>query len=117
MKLFLFLVCISILLKPEFYPDYYKKSEFEKVWSLYGENESAQFYDVQKICVDSEESVYILDGYDQNIKKFDKNGNYKITIGRKGKGPGEFEVCRDAQIDGKNNIVVLDDYNKRFTWF
>ncbi len=36
------------------------------------------------------ENIYITDRQDNAIKVFDPNGKYKLTIGRRGQGPGEF---------------------------
>jgi hypothetical protein len=54
-----------------------------------GENQDAifQWTDVD---TDSLENIYLADGLDYSIKKFDKNGRLIHKTGRKGNGPGEF---------------------------
>lgn len=39
---------------------------------------------------------------------FDTLGNYLFTIGRKGRGPGEYNVLRDFDIDKYGRIFILD---------
>jgi len=53
------------------------------------------------VVTDENENVYICDYKANNIKKFDKNGEFIKTIGRKGQGPGEFNM--------PFNIAVMSD--------
>ena len=66
------------------------------------------FYKDIDLAVDSLGSIYVLDSANFRIQKFDKNGHYILTIGRKGQGPGEFEQLTNLFIDNKDQICVLD---------
>jgi|Deesub1362B_J571_1020462.scaffolds.fasta_scaffold00181_50 sugar lactone lactonase YvrE len=58
--------------------------------------------------VDSAGNIYIVDSGNERIQKFDKNGKYIKTIGRKGQGPGEFDSPTSIFIDVEDNIYIKD---------
>ena len=67
------------------------------------EDENYMFFRGVRVAVDSEQSIYIMDGGNYRIQKFDKNGHYLKTIGKKGQGPGEFELLNGIYIDSEDN--------------
>ena len=71
------------------------------------DDENYQFYRVYNLAVDSGDNIYVADGGNHRIQKFDKSGNYILTIGRKGQGPGEFTGISDILIDEDDNLYVL----------
>ena len=71
------------------------------------DDENYQFYRAYDVTVDSGDNIYVADGGNRRIQKFDKNGNYVLTIGRKGQGPGEFTGISDILIDEQDNLYVL----------
>ncbi|UCC39893.1 MAG: 6-bladed beta-propeller, partial [Candidatus Aminicenantes bacterium] len=50
------------------------------------------FYGLVAAAADSEDNIFVLDMENCRIQKYDKNGEYLQTIGRKGQGPGEFQM-------------------------
>lgn len=60
--------------------------------------------------VDSEGFIYFWswNTSEKFIYKFDKNGNFKDSIGRKGQGPGEFEQPMNFRINESDELVVAD---------
>jgi len=66
------------------------------------------FYDPRNISVDEQRNIYILERGNHRIQKFDKDGNYLQTIGKKGQGPGEFERPYSLVLDKNSNIYVSD---------
>jgi len=70
-----------------------KTVSFEAELSIGDEEatEAAMLSQPADIAVDSDENIYVADWGDQNIKVFDRDGNYLRTIGAKGSGPGEFQ--------------------------
>ena len=76
------------------------------------ENEDLWFAQPLDLVVDSQGSVFILDMGMNNIKKYDVNGNYSKTIGRKGQGPGEFQNIMKMEIDSEDNIYIVDIYGR-----
>lgn len=72
------------------------------------DDENYVFYNLSGIAIDSEENIFVLDAGNCRIQKFDKNGNFLQTIGRRGQGPGEFEQPRSIHFDLKDRIYVYD---------
>jgi len=70
------------------------------------EYENYMFYQAHDIKVDSQGNIYVLDAGNHRVQKFDKNGNYLQTIGRKGQGPGEFANIYNMLFDNQNNLYV-----------
>jgi hypothetical protein len=72
------------------------------------EDENQMFYRGVKIAVDKDGNIYVLDRGNHRIQKYDKNGQYLLTIGSKGQGPGEFQNPSDIYIVSNGNIYVND---------
>lgn len=72
------------------------------------EDENHMFYRAWNIAVDSKENILILDSGNYRIQKFSRKGEYLITIGKKGEGPGEFSNPTNLFIDSNDNIYVYD---------
>jgi hypothetical protein len=72
------------------------------------EDENTMFYRIGGIAVDSLGNLFVVDSGNQRVQKFDKDGNYLQTIGRKGQGPGEFMSPYDIFLDEQGNIYVSE---------
>jgi hypothetical protein len=66
---------------------------------------------------DDKGNFYVSDIDNHRIQKYDSKGNYLLTIGRKGQGPGEFEDLSKPQFDKENNLYIYDIGNKRISFF
>lgn len=77
-----------------------------------GGNESDDNYYFPKgawwLNVDDQGNIYIADGGNRRIQKYDKTGKYVQTIGRKGQGPGEFQYPGRILFDEKGSLCVYD---------
>lgn len=73
------------------------------------DDENYLFYSVVDIALDRKDNIYILEYGNNRIQKFNRKGEYLLTIGRKGQGPGEFESPYKILIDEDDNIYVSDD--------
>ena len=83
--------------------------ELEEDLSIGSEDdESYMFIQVSNIKVDEKGNIYVLDSKECRIQKYDNEGNYLQTIGRKGQGPGEFEIAFRMALDSKRRIYVND---------
>jgi len=63
------------------------------------------------------ENIYITDEQDRAIKVFDPNGKYKLTIGRLGQGPGEFQRPGYQAFLPDGRFLVMDSGQKRTSLF
>ena len=83
------------------------------------ENASGEYFFVcpTQICIDSHNNIYVADCNGCEIRVFNQQGTYIKSIGKKGKGPGEFLEVLGMTIDGNDNLVVVDRTNDRFTRF
>jgi len=85
-----------------------------KIWGDDTTDDENQFFRYPKdIKIDTKGIVYILDAGNNRIQVFDRKGNYKKTISRRGQGPGEILQPMAIDIDVNGNITVLDYGNNR----
>jgi sugar lactone lactonase YvrE len=69
--------------------------------------------------------IFVADGHsgggaaagNARIMKFDKNGKFIKTWGRKGMGPGEFDVIHTLAFDSQGRLFVGDRQNNRIQIF
>jgi DNA-binding beta-propeller fold protein YncE len=74
------------------------------------------------VAVDSSDNVYIGDGGNNRIQKFDFEGTFITKWGSQGEGNGEFGngVSRSptrVAVDSSNNVYVVDTANHRIQKF
>jgi len=70
------------------------------------------------IACDSQGNTYITDGYvNSRVAKFDRNGDWVMSWGDPGTGPGQFRLPHAIVIDRNDNIYVGDRTNQRVQVF
>ena len=84
-----------------------------KIGDIEAPDENTAFYLPSDVAVDKEGNIYILDTGNHRLQKFNPQGEFLITIGRQGQGPGEFYFPSSVSLDPQGNIYVADPYNKR----
>lgn len=71
-------------------------------------DENYLFYRVWDVKADEQGNIYVLDSGATRIQKYDKDGKFLQTIGRKGQGPGEFERPISLNLDKNKNLYVSE---------
>jgi hypothetical protein len=66
---------------------------------------------------DEDGNFYVTDWDKKRIQKYDPEGKYLLTIGRRGQGPGEFQNISKAKFDKDNNIYVTDIRSRKISFF
>jgi DNA-binding beta-propeller fold protein YncE len=70
------------------------------------------------VAFDSAGNIFVTDGYgNSRIVKFDKNGRFIKTWGRKGNAPGELNLPHSIAFDAKDLMYVADRENNRIQIF
>lgn len=70
------------------------------------------------VAVTNDGSFYVSDGYSNSrIIKFSASGKYLFQWGKKGSGPGEFDIPHAVDLDEKGNVYVADRENNRVQVF
>ncbi len=72
---------------------------------------------VNDILTDSNGNIYACDTKEKRVQVYNKKGKYLYSIGRAGKGPGEFSRPKKLDIDSSGNLIVRDDLNFRISSF
>jgi len=89
------------------------------VWSIGqvdGPDEIA-FGRVSELTVDRTGRFYVYDLNDAQVRQYDPNGKFLRKIGRKGKGPGEYEWVFAMDIADDSLLATFDLNSARFTFF
>jgi len=80
--------------------------------------EDGRFRQVTDMAWDPAGNTYISDGYiNSRVAKADKNGNWLMSWGDRGKRPGEFDTPHNIAADAQGNIYVADRGNRRIQVF
>lgn len=84
-------------------------------WGTYGTGDS-NFANVEELTIDDEQNIWIVDGVNHRIKKYDQNGNLLLKFGKQGAANGDFDapfgICYF-----KGKIYVSDTRNSRIQVF
>ena len=63
----------------------------------------------EDLAVDRQGNVYVADGLNNRVEKYDGNGKFLATIGTSGSaGQGQLSGPGDVTVDGQGNVYVLD---------
>ena len=84
-----------------------------------------QFDAPTEVAVAANGDIFVGDGHtgggtavgNARIMKFDKDGKFLKTWGKKGMGPGEFDVIHTVALDSRGRLFVGDRQNDRIQIF
>jgi sugar lactone lactonase YvrE len=84
-----------------------------------------QFQQPTDVAIGRNGDIYVADGHangggdggNARIVQFDRNGAFIRAWGRKGMGPGEFDMPHDLAIDSHDRLFVADRQNNRIQIF
>ncbi|MEO5634975.1 MAG: 6-bladed beta-propeller, partial [Candidatus Paceibacterota bacterium] len=87
--------------------------------SQFGSNGSGngQFNYPLGIAFDTSGSIYVVDGNNNRVQKFNSSGVYQSQFGTPGSGDGQFSNPRGIALDSSDNIYVVDYSNSRVQKF
>jgi hypothetical protein len=85
----------------------------QKIGDVDTTDENLAFNYPSDIAMDASGNIYVLDSANNRIQKFDQEGKYLATFGRKGQGPGEFYNPDSIDIDANGFFYVMDTYQNR----
>jgi len=76
------------------------------------------FRQVTDVAWDAQGNAYISDGYiNSRVAKVDKDGNWLMSWGEPGSGPGQFNVPHSIAVDVHGQVYVADRGNRRIQVF
>lgn len=75
------------------------------------------FSGIRTIKPDQQNRIFIADMSDNAIRIFDDRGHFIKKMGGRGRGPGEFMEITSITITDDNEIIVLDRFQNRVTFF
>lgn len=75
--------------------------------------------DIASFDIDSEGNIYIVGRRtgENTIFKFDNGGQFLLSFGKKGQGPGEIQSATHIFITHKDEMAVTDSGNNRISFF
>jgi hypothetical protein len=82
-----------------------------------GDDSHYLFGEFIRYAVDDQQNIYVLDRRSQAVRKFDSSGAYRLSFGRSGQGPGEFNDPEEIQLLLGGNLIVFEGENQRYSIF
>ncbi len=92
------------------------RHQYELKYGSYGSGPGL-FATPQFITTDSSGNAYVTDSTNNNVQKFDSNGNSLVQFGSAGAGNGQFGAPSGIAVDSSGNIFVADSNNHRIQKF
>ena len=89
---------------------------FSLAWGNAGSG-NGQFNTPRGVATDTAGNVYVSDGNNHRIQKFDSSGNFLLAWGSHGSGNGQFIYPRGVAVDSAGTVYVADHQNHRIQKF
>lgn len=103
--IFFFLTAASLL-----FPDAVRRLKFDLFFSESDYDPNYVFSLPGKVVIDKNSNLYISDLKESVIRKYDKNGKYVCSFGKRGNGPGE--ILGMSGLEVLKNYIAVMDYKK-----
>ncbi len=78
---------------------------------------NGQFSSAEWLAIDASGNVFVADGGNNRIQKFDASGNYLGKWGTAGSGPGQFQNIGGIAVGPGGEVYVTDTGNNRIQMF
>jgi len=75
------------------------------------------FVFISDVAVNDKGDIYVADRQLNEIRKFNKDGEYLLTIGRGGQGPGEFQNIKAIAVNMHDDLIAFDSMLGRVSIF
>lgn len=69
------------------------------------------FPSIRNVAVDSQNNVYVVDGGNRRIQKFNKYGEFILKWGEEGEGDAQFHAPLGIAVDHNDYVYVSENYN------
>ena len=69
------------------------------------------------VAIDTNNLVYVSDCYNHRVSVFTSEGQFVVSFGRKGQGPGEFNCPHGLAVNDSGVVYVCDKVNNRVVLF
>ena len=85
-------------------------------WGTSGTGDE-QFMQPMDMAVDSDGNIYVVDGINNRVQKFNSDYEYLLRWGTAGAGDGQFNQPMSIAVDSTGDVYVLDCCNHRVQKF
>ena len=79
--------------------------------------EESLFVNISDVAVNSKGDIYVADRQLNEVRKFNKDGEYLLSLGRRGQGPGEFQSAKIVSVNIHDDLIVFDNMIRRVSIF
>ena len=79
--------------------------------------EELLFVYISDVAVNSKGDIYVADRQLNEVRKFNKDGEYLLTLGRRGQGPGEFQSVTLVSVNINDDLIAFDNMLGRVSIF
>jgi len=75
------------------------------------------FEEIRTFRVDEKGNIFVIDAGANKLLKFNESGHLIWSKGKRGQGPGEFQLLLGIELSRNNMVIVYDFGNKRISFF
>jgi hypothetical protein len=72
---------------------------------------------ISDVAVNSKGDIYVADRRLNEVRKFNKDGEHLLSLGRRGQGPGEFQSVNIVSVNSHDELISFDNRLGRISIF